>query len=284
MSVFLNRRERNKSCMSERGYEYRKVVGSLENTIKDTGGNVDVEGFHLPKEMKPLQNYGIFCAIFGAAPKNRVLDIRLGMDRLAKDVYESEMDVLADTFRLAEYKTLLCFAHEDAQKESEKQRTESEQTKSAKTPPGNSPRKESRKPRFKARIELNEDRLAIRDAVTWRYKWIQAYKKDCYLFAQYKAEELLSEQADKDSEQKTFCEAFIKMAEDLPETNRRLLDRMYETAWRVYFQFCLGVQPGCIPKPWYDTVTQGCPPEPAAEDGAKKEADSADEDDMEYWG
>ena len=45
---------------------------------------------------------------------------------------------------------------------------------------------------------------------------------------------------------------FIQKANELPEANRFLVDRLYETAWRTIFVFKYGCDPEDIPAPWYD--------------------------------
>lgn len=49
-----------------------------------------------------------------------------------------------------------------------------------------------------------------------------------------------------------FIENFIQKANELPEANRFLVDRLYETAWRTIFVFKYGCDPEDIPAPWYD--------------------------------
>lgn len=49
-------------------------------------------------------------------------------------------------------------------------------------------------------------------------------------------------------------EAFIREAAEMPEPNRELVDFMYETAWRILFEYRYGYPQDKVPAPWYDCL------------------------------
>lgn len=40
----------------------------------------------------------------------------------------------------------------------------------------------------------------------------------------------------------------------MPEPNRKLVDFMYEAAWRILFEYRYGYPQDKVPAPWYDEV------------------------------
>ena len=50
-------------------------------------------------------------------------------------------------------------------------------------------------------------------------------------------------------------ENFIREAAAMPEPNRKLVDFMYETAWRILFEYRYGYPQDKVPAPWYDKVS-----------------------------
>ena len=48
---------------------------------------------------------------------------------------------------------------------------------------------------------------------------------------------------------------FIEEAAAMPEPNRKLVDFMYEAAWRILFEYRYGYPQDKVPAPWYDEVS-----------------------------
>ena len=48
---------------------------------------------------------------------------------------------------------------------------------------------------------------------------------------------------------------FIREAAAMPEPNRKLVDFMYEVAWRILFEYRYGYPQDKVPAPWYDEVS-----------------------------
>lgn len=72
------------------------------------------------------------------------------------------------------------------------------------------------------------------DAITWKYDFIQQYKKQCFQFAEAVIIRIALREQDV-SGKNDLIEQFIEKANKLPEANRFLLDQMYELAWNVIY-------------------------------------------------
>lgn len=100
-------------------------------------------------------------------------------------------------------------------------------------------------------ITPDHKRKILLDAVTWKYDCVQQYKKICFQFA----EAVIGRERSKGSRnlnQEHFIEQVIRKVNELPEANRRVIDLLYETAWRTIFMFKYGVASEVVPAPWYD--------------------------------
>ena len=91
------------------------------------------------------------------------------------------------------------------------------------------------------------------DAITWKYDFIQQYKKQCFQFAEAVILRIALREQDVCGNN-DLIEQFIEKANKMPEANRFLLDQMYELAWKVIYMFKYGVSPDKVPAPWYDKV------------------------------
>ena len=96
-------------------------------------------------------------------------------------------------------------------------------------------------------------RKVLLDALTWKYDCVQQYKKICFQFAEAVIAREKSQNLG-NANREHFIEQFIKKANELPETNRRLLDLLYETAWHTIYVFKYGTAPEKVPAPWYDRM------------------------------
>lgn len=149
------------------GLSYAKVP----KKIKQPKMERDSEGFFLPKP-DPYRHdgKGVFCEVFGESPENVVMDMDGSLDYLAKEAYEYEIRGLLCQIRGSEDRMHRKFAHMDEVETSASAgMTKEEQSRTAAT--------------IK---KIREMRL---NSITWKYDWIQYYKKDCYLFAQYMIED-----------------------------------------------------------------------------------------------
>ena len=101
-----------------------------------------------------------------------------------------------------------------------------------------------------------DTRRVILNAATWRYDWIQQYKKPCFQFAEAVIDCKVFPQKKRRgvnlAEQERLMAELIREAAAMPEPNRKLVDFMYETAWHILFEYRYGYSQDDIPAPWYD--------------------------------
>lgn len=159
-------------------YRYQKAKGKIKYS---STRKRDADGFFLPTAEGPVRHYGLLCGALGATPLNREVDIEYWMEELAKEAYERDIQGLMCRTRYTEYRLLYRFAAMDAGREQAKE-AESEHGE------GTVSLKAENK-RFKDTI--SGDRGKLLDTLTWKYKWIQLYKKPCFLFAMHTIEDLL---------------------------------------------------------------------------------------------
>ena len=97
------------------------------------------------------------------------------------------------------------------------------------------------------------------------YDWIQRYKKPCFQFAEAvidckmlsedKRDAVLKRRGVSLAAQERLMAEFIREAAAMPEPNRKLVDFMYEAAWRILFEYRYGYPQDKVPAPWYDEVS-----------------------------
>lgn len=221
--LFLSAEDRRP--VEESGYRYNK-----SKPVTAVKTKRDEDGFFIPWAIfRPLGEKGLFCELFRASPVRRAADLRMNRDLLLKEAYEHEVELLMCRIRMSEFQMQQAFCKEE-------QALELYQRSKLQNMPKITPE-------YKRKILL--------DAVTWKYDCVQQYKKICFQFA----EAVIGREHDKGSKNLNrdhFIENFIQKANELPEANRFLVDRLYETAWRTIFVFKYGCDPEDIPAPWYD--------------------------------
>jgi len=161
------------------GYRYQKAKGKIEFDPKKER---DEDGFFLPTTEGAARHYGIMCAVLGVTPLNRKSDLEQSIDNLMKEAYEHDIQGMMFDVRLAEFNLLQKFAAEDEEEESAQGMNPYRREKV--------PTVKNGKRHYDPAIVYTDERRRLVDAVTWKYKWIQLYKKPCFLFAQYTIEEL----------------------------------------------------------------------------------------------
>ena len=161
----------------------------------------------------------------------RAADLRLNRDLLLKEIYEHEIEQLMCRVRLSEIETQQKFVNENRAMELYQQ--------------GRS--------QYQPKITSETTRKIWLDVITWKYDFIQQYKKRCFQFAEAV---IASEKSQNlgNAKREHFIEQFIKKANELPEANRRLLDLLYECAWHTIYVFKYGTAPEMVPAPWYDSM------------------------------
>ena len=141
--------------------------------IKKAKEERDSGGFFNPKP-DPYRHdgKGLLCDILGYNPAHVIADMTQRLDYIAKESYEYCICDLMCEIRRDE--AMLCrkiaLSDWEAEKDSGAENSDAVGAK-AKKPLG----KKSRK--------------SMLNGVIWKYDWIQYYKKDCYLFAQYMIED-----------------------------------------------------------------------------------------------
>ena len=221
--LFLNAEDRRP--VGESGYRYKK-----SKTVTAVKTKRDEDGFFIPWAMfRSLGEKGLFCELFGASPVRRAADLRMNRDLLLKEAYEHKVELLMCRIRMSELQMQQAFCKEE-------QALELYQQSKLQNMP---------------QITPEHKRKILLDAVTWKYDCVQQYKKICFQFA----EAVIGRECGKGSKNLNrdhFIEKFIQKTNELPEANRFLVDRLYETAWRTIFVFKYGCDPENIPAPWYD--------------------------------
>lgn len=223
-NLFLSQEDRH-SEESPLIYKWAKPVTALK-------AKRDADGFIAPWAMfRPLGDKGLFSAMLGESAVRRAADLRLNRDLLLKEIYEHEIEQLMCRVRLSEIETQQKFVKEDRAMELYQQGRSQHQPK----------------------ITSETTQKVWLDAITWKYDFIQQYKKRCFQFA----EAVIIRTALREQDvcgNNDLIEQFIEKANKMPEANRFLLDQMYELAWNVIYMFKYDVSPDKVPAPWYDKV------------------------------
>lgn len=212
----------------------------------------DMDGFFIPFTMfRPYNGSGLLCEVLGMTPARRMADLRVLQDYLMKEAYEHEIEILMCQMRLHEFAFHRRFCAED--------RAEERYTRIMGA--GDKSGAEMTAPEMTA----PDTRQVILNAVTWRYDWIQRYKKPCFQFAEAvidckmlsedKRDAALKRRGVSLAEQERLMAEFIREAAAMPEPNRNLVDFMYEAAWHILFEYRYGYPKDKVPAPWYDEVS-----------------------------
>lgn len=222
-NLFLNEKDRH-SEESPLIYKWAKPVTAVK-------AKRDADGFIAPWAMfRPLGDKGLFSELLGENTARRS-DLWLNRDLLGKEAYEHEIERLLCRVRLSELEVHQKFAKEDRAMELYRQGRIQNQPK----------------------ITSETTRKMWLDAITWKYDFVQQYKKRCFQFAEAVLIRIaLREQDVRGNDD--LIEKFIKTANKMPEANRFLLDQMYELAWDVVCVFKYGMDQDKVPAPWYDKV------------------------------
>ena len=221
----------------------------------------DEDGFFVPLAMfRPYNGSGLLCEVLGTTSARRMADLRVQQDYLMKEAYEHEIEMLMCQMRLHELAFHRHFCTEDRAEERYVRRVEQHEHSGDTGVDAEAPE-----------MTAQDTRQVILSAVTWRYDWIQRYKKSCFQFAEAvidckvlsveKREVSLKRRGVSLAEQEQIMEAFIKDAALMPEPNRKLVDFMYEVAWHILFEYRYGYPQDKVPVPWYDEVSVKQEPE-----------------------
>ena len=246
--LFLRAADRDRS---KRRVQYRyKTTEHVQNRKHKR----DMDGFFIPFAMfRPYNGSGLLCEVLGLTPARRMADLRVLQDYLMKEAYEHEIEMLMCQMRLHELAFHRHFCTEDRAEERYVRRVEQHEHSGDTGVDAEAPE-----------MTAQDTRQVILSAVTWRYDWIQRYKKSCFQFAEAvidckvlsveKREVSLTRRGVSLAEQEQIMEAFIKDAALMPEPNRKLVDFMYEVAWHILFEYRYGYPQDKVPAPWYDEV------------------------------
>ena len=247
--LFLRAADRERS---KRRAQYRyKTTEHVQNRKPKR----DEDGFFIPIAMfRPYNGRGLLCEVLGTTPARRMADLRVHQDYLMKEAYEHEIEMLMCQMRLHEYAFHRHFCAEDRAEERYTRKMDSITNADAEAPEMTAPE-----------LTAPDTRQIILNTVTWRYDWIQRYKKPCLQFAEAvidckmlsvdKRDVALKRRGVSLAEQERLVENFIREAAAMPEPNRKLVDFMYETAWRILFEYRYGYPQDKVPAPWYDKVS-----------------------------
>ena len=210
----------------------------------------DEDGFFIPCAMfRPYSGAGLLCEVLGTTPARRMADLRIQQEYLMKEAYEHEIEMLMCQMRLQELAFHRRFCTEDRAEERFTRRAE-QSAHSGET--GATADANAEAPQTTAQ----DTRRVILNAVTWRYDWIQQYKKPCFQFAEAVIDCKVFPQKKRRgvnlAEQERLMAELIREAAAMPEPNRKLVDFMYETAWHILFEYRYGYSQDDIPAPWYD--------------------------------
>lgn len=258
--LFLRAADRERS---KRRAQYRyKTTEHVQNRKHKR----DVDGFFIPFAMfRPYNGSGLLCEVLGTTPARRMADLRVLQDYLMKEAYEHEIEMLMCQMRLHEFAFHRHFCAEDRAEERYARKMDGVANADAEAPEMTAP----------------DTRQVILNAVTWRYDWIQRYKKPCFQFAEAvidckvlsadKRDVALKRRGVGLAEQEQFMEKFIREAAAMPEPNRKLVDFMYEAAWHILFEYRYGYPQDKVPAPWYDEVSSADTTEPQTKPAAPAE-------------
>ena len=253
--LFLRATDREQS---KRRTQYRyKTTEHVQNRKHKR----DEDGFFVPLAMfRPYNGSGLLCEVLGTTSARRMADLRVQQDYLMKEAYEHEIEMLMCQMRLHELAFHRHFCTEDRAEERYVRRVEQHEHSGDTGVDAEAPE-----------MTAQDTRQVILSAVTWRYDWIQRYKKSCFQFAEAvidckvlsveKREVSLKRRGVSLAEQEQIMEAFIKDAALMPEPNRKLVDFMYEVAWLILFEYRYGYPQDKVPVPWYDEVSVKQEPE-----------------------
>ena len=242
--LFLRAADRERS---KRRAQYRyKTTEHVQNRKPKR----DENGFFIPVAMfRPYNGRGLLCEVLGTTPARRMADLRVHQDYLMKEAYEHEIEMLMCQMRLHEFAFHRHFCAEDRAEERYARKMDGAENADAEAPEMTAP----------------DTRQVILNAVTWRYDWIQRYKKPCFQFAEAvidckvlsadKRDVALKRRGVSVAEQEQLMEDFIREAAAMPEPNRNLVDFMYEAAWHILFEYRYGYPKDKVPAPWYDEVS-----------------------------
>lgn len=241
--LFLRAADRERS---KRRAQYRyKTTEHVQNRKHKR----DVDGFFIPFAMfRPYNSSGLLCEVLGTTPARRMADLRVLQDYLMKEAYEHEIEMPMCQMRLHEFAFHRHFCAEDRAEERYARKMDGAENADAEAPEMTAP----------------DTRQVILNAVTWRYDWIQRYKKPCFQFAEAvidckvlsadKRDVALKRRGVSVAEQEQLMEDFIREAAAMPEPNRKLVDFMYEVAWHILFEYRYGYPQDKVPTPWYDCL------------------------------
>ena len=241
--LFLRAADRERS---KRRAQYRyKTTEHVQNRKPKR----DENGFFIPVAMfRPYNGRGLLCEVLGTTPARRMADLRVHQDNLMKEAYEHEIEMLMCQMRLHEFAFHRHFCAEDRAEERYARKMDGAENADAEAPEMTAP----------------DTRQVILNAVTWRYDWIQQYKKPCFQFAEAvidckvlsadKRDVALKRRGVSVAEQEQLMEDFIREAAAMPEPNRKLVDFMYEVAWHILFEYRYGYPQDKVPTPWYDCL------------------------------
>ena len=253
--LFLRATDREQS---KRRTQYRyKTTEHVQNRKHKR----DEDGFFVPLAMfRPYNGSGLLCEVLGTTSARRMADLRVQQDYLMKEAYEHEIEMLMCQMRLHELAFHRHFCTEDRAEERYVRRVEQHEHSGDTGVDAEAPE-----------MTAQDTRQVILSAVTWRYDWIQRYKKSCFQVAEAvidckvlsveKREVSLKRRGVSLAEQEQIMEAFIKDAALMPEPNRKLVDFMYEVAWHILFEYRYGYPQDKVPVPWYDEVSVKQEPE-----------------------
>ena len=216
----------------------------------------DEDGFFIPCVMfRPYSGAGLLCEVLGTTPARRMADLRIQQEYLMKEAYEHEIEMLMCQMRLQELAFHRRFCTEDRVEERYARRSE----QCARS--GDAGVTVDARATADANAEVpqttaQDTRRTILHAVTWRYDWIQQYKKPCFQFAEAVIDCKVFPQRKRWgvslAEQERLMAEFIQETAAMPEPNRKLVDFMYETAWHILFEYRYGYSQDEAPAPWYD--------------------------------
>lgn len=221
----------------------------------------DEDGFFVPLAMfRPYNGSGLLCEVLGTTSARRMADLRVQQDYLMKEAYEHEIEMLMCQMRLHELAFHRHFCTEDRAEERYVRRVEQHEHSGDTGVDAEAPE-----------MTAQDTRQVILSAVTWRYDWIQRYKKPCFQFAEAvidckmlsadKRDVALKRRGVSLAEQERLTAEFIREATAMPESNRKLVDFMYEVAWHILFEYRYGYPQDKVPVPWYDEVSVKQEPE-----------------------
>lgn len=239
-------------CAADREHPKRRAQYRYKTTehVQNRRHRRDEDGFFVPCAMfRPYSDAGLLCEVLGTTSTRRMADLRIQQEYLMKEAYEHEIEALMCQMRLQELAFHRRFCTEDRAEERYVRRAEQgERSGEAGVTVGSN----AEAPQTTAQ----ETRRVILSAVTWRYDWIQQYKKTCFQFAEAVIDCKVFLQRKRRgvnlAEQERLMVEFIREAAAMPEPNRKLVDFMYEAAWHILFEYRYGYSQDDIPAPWYD--------------------------------